>query len=111
VLESFVAPGVDRREIRRLKRGTYPIEDSLDLHGFTAAAARPELLRFLEASRHKRQRCVCIVHGRGLHSKEHVSVLRARVREWLASVPAVLAFTDAPASDGGSGAVYVLLRR
>jgi DNA-nicking Smr family endonuclease len=111
VPHAFVAPGVDRREIRRLKRGAYPVEDLLDLHGFTAAAASAELVRFLETSRHKGHRCVCIVHGRGLHSKEHVSVLRARVRELLASMPAVLAFTDAPAADGGSGAAYVLLRR
>ena len=111
VPDAFVAAGVDRREIRRLKRGTYRVESSLDLHGFTAATACTELARFLETSRHTRHRCVCIVHGRGLHSKEHVPILRARVRELLISTPAVLAFTDAPVSDGGAGAVYVLLRR
>ena len=77
----------------------------------TAAEACTDVARFVENSRHKRRRCVCIVHGRGLHSKDQVSVLKTRVRASLESNPLVLACTDAPPSDGGAGAVYVLLRR
>ena len=109
--EDFVAPGVDRREIRKLKRGEYVAADRRDLHGTTAAAACANVKQFLETSRHHRHRCICIVHGRGLRSPGGVAVLKARVRECLRSHRAVLAFADAPRSDGGAGAVYVLLRK
>jgi DNA-nicking Smr family endonuclease len=109
--EDFAAPGVDRREIRKLKRGEYAAADRRDLHGMTAAAACASVKQFLESSRHSRHRCVCIVHGRGLRSPGGVAVLKGRVREYLRSHRAVLAYADAPRSDGGAGAVYVLLRR
>jgi len=109
--EDFTAPGVDRREIRKLKRGEYDIADRLDLHGLTAVEACTSVGRFIEKNRHGRRRCVCIVHGRGLHSEEHASVLKPRVRTYLTSHRSVLAFADAPRSDGGAGAVYVLLRK
>jgi DNA-nicking Smr family endonuclease len=107
----FAADGVDRREIRRLKRGDYRPAVHCDLHGLTANAARAQVQQVLAASRREQHRCVCIVHGRGVRSPGGVAVLKARVRELLKSHPAVLAFADAPPSDGGSGAVYVLLRR
>jgi DNA-nicking Smr family endonuclease len=109
-LEDFAAPGVDRREIRKLKRGAYAAEDRSDLHGKTAADGCASVRRFLENSRHRGYRCVCIVHGRGLHSKGSAPVVKARVRDLLRTHPSVLAFADAPRSDGGTGAVYVLLR-
>ena len=109
--EEFAAHGVDRREIRKLTRGEYAAADRRDLHGMTAAVACAIVKRFLETSRHNRHRCVCIVHGRGLRSPGGVPVLKARVRECLRSHPAVLAYANAPRSDGGAGAVYVLLRR
>jgi DNA-nicking Smr family endonuclease len=109
--EDFVAPGVDRREIRRLRRGTYTVQARMDLHGHTLAEAAVSVHRFIERSRQTRHRCVCIVHGRGLNSPGGVSVLREPVREHLTRLPSVLAFCDAPQGDGGAGAVYVLLRR
>lgn len=109
--EDFAAHGVDRREIKKLKRGQYPVEGRRDLHGMTAAEARTAVARFIDNSGHRQLRCVCIVHGRGLHSQGKVSVLRARVREFLRSHQSVLAYADAPPSDGGAGAVYVLLRK
>ena len=108
--EAFAAPGVDRRVIRKLKRGEYPAADRCDLHGMTAAEASARVKQFIESSRHGRHRCVCIVHGRGLHSASKISILRARVRTSLRSNRSVLAYADAPRSDGGAGAVYVLLR-
>jgi DNA-nicking Smr family endonuclease len=109
--EDFTADGVDRREIRKLKRGDYTVEGRLDLHGRTAADACPDVRRFVEQSRRSRHRCVAIVHGRGLHSEGRASILKPRVRACLRSLQSVLAFSDAPRSDGGAGAVYVLLRR
>jgi DNA-nicking Smr family endonuclease len=111
VESSFVAPGVDRRELRRLKRGEHAIKRRLDLHGLKADEALARVNRFLERSRHARHRAVCIVHGRGLNSRDGIAILKARVRKSLQSHRAVLAFTDAPPGDGGTGAVYVLLRK
>jgi DNA-nicking Smr family endonuclease len=107
----FVAPGVDRRELRKLRRGTYTIQHRLDLHGQTLASASTSVHRFIQESRSARHRCVCIVHGRGLNSPGGVSVLKGAVRQQLTRMPGVLAFCDAPTADGGTGAVYVLLRR
>ena len=107
----FAAHGVDRREVRKLKRGDYPAASRCDLHGLTSDAAQETVRQFLQASRHRHHRCVCIVHGRGLRSPGGVAVLKARVRQFLRGNPAVLAYADAPPADGGAGAVYVLLRR
>jgi len=107
----FVAHGVDRREVKKLKRGEYIVRDRRDLHGMTGADAVASVGRFIENSRHAGHRCVCIIHGRGLHSKGNAPILKTRVREYLTSHRSVLAYTDAPVSEGGSGAVCVLLRK
>jgi DNA-nicking Smr family endonuclease len=107
---AFVAPGVDRRELRKLKRGDHAAGDRLDLHGLMATEAVAQVTRFIDCSR-SRHRCVCIVHGRGLHSEGNVAILKARVRAALRQHRAVLAYSDAPRGDGGAGAVYVLLRK
>jgi DNA-nicking Smr family endonuclease len=106
----FVAAGVDRRELRKLKRGDYAPGRRLDLHGQTAAEAVARVKAFIDGA-HRSHRCVCIVHGRGLHSEGNVSVLRTTVRACLRQHRAVLAYADAPRDDGGPGAVYVLLRK
>jgi DNA-nicking Smr family endonuclease len=77
----------------------------------TAADAGRRVAQFIENSRHARYRCISIVHGKGLNSADGVSRLRERVREVLMRSEAVLAFAPAPSSAGGSGAVYVLLRK
>ena len=107
---AFAAPGVDRRELRKLKRGDYPAGSRLDLHGMTAAEAVARVMRFIDNG-HRRHRCVCIIHGRGLHSEANVSILKTRVRACLRTHRSVLAYADAPRGDGGAGAVYVLLRK
>jgi DNA-nicking Smr family endonuclease len=104
----FVTAGVDRRVLRKLRRGQYVPGRRLDLHGLTSTAALRQVGLFIEANR-RAYRCVAIVHGRGLHSRGK-AVLRADVRALLRSHRAVLAYSDAPRDDGGSGAVYVLLR-
>ena len=104
-------PGVQQRVIRRLRRGDYMIQGAVDLHGHTVPEARTRLVDFLAEARRRQLRCVRIVHGKGLRSLGGRGVLKSRVVTWLAHRDDVLAFCSAPNHDGGTGAVYVLLRR
>jgi DNA-nicking Smr family endonuclease len=109
--DDYVAPGVDVREIRKLRRGDHAVRGRLDLHGMMVSEASRSVAQFIERSRHARHRCVCIIHGKGLNSAGGVSTLRRVTREVLMRTSSVLAFASAPPSGGGAGAVYVLLRR
>ncbi len=106
--------GMDPRIVRRLRRGEFAYQAHLDLHGMTADEARPAIDRFLLDAYRSGKRCVLIIHGRGLNSRHQIPVLKRRVAGWLARGQwsrFVLAFTSARQCDGGSGALYVLLRR
>ena len=105
----YVSAGVDRRELRKLRRGQYVPGRRLDLHGLTRRAAVAASLRLIESARGA-YRCVAIVHGRGLHSSGK-AIIKIDVRAMLRAHVSVLAYADAPRDDGGTGAVYVLLRR
>ena len=108
------ANGVDRRLVRRLRGGEFAYQAHLDLHGMKTDEARIAVDRFLQHAHRQGQRCVLIVHGRGLNSKDQVPVLKHRLAGWLARgawARLVLAFTSARPCDGGAGALYVLLRR
>lgn len=112
-IEGF-APGLDARILRRMRRGHYSIQAHCDLHGLTREEAKKELNLFIEESHRRGRRLVLVVCGRGLHSKDQIPVLREGLRIWLSRGRIsryVLAFTSAQRSDGGTGAVYVLLRR
>ncbi|MBW1854298.1 MAG: Smr/MutS family protein [Deltaproteobacteria bacterium] len=106
--------GVNRKIMRRLKRGQIPVQDHIDLHGLTKQEAEEEVRDFLVQSHRHSLRCVLIVHGRGLNSPDSLPVLKERLPVWLNRGPArksVLAFASARPYDGGTGAIYVLLRR
>ena len=108
------ASGVDRRIVRRLRRGEYSVQAHLDLHGLTRDEARAEVERFVTLARTRGLRCVLIVHGRGLNSKDKIPVLKQSVVAWLQRGrmgKGVLAFATARPHDGGAGAVYVLLKK
>jgi DNA-nicking Smr family endonuclease len=107
---SFRRPGVRDQTLRQLRRGRFPVEDELDLHGLNQAAAREQLAEFIASSRHAGLRCVRVVHGKGYRSGARGPVLKIAVNTWLKRHADVLAFTSARAIDGGTGAVYVLLR-
>jgi DNA-nicking Smr family endonuclease len=107
---SFQRAGVRTQVVRRLRRGLIPIEDELDLHGLSQTAARYQLAEFLTYSRNAGRRCVRIVHGKGSRSGARGPVLKMAVDLWLRRHLDVMAFTSARAIDGGTGAVYVLLR-
>lgn len=107
---SFLRPGLSRQTLRRLRRGYWGIQAQLDLHGFTREEARRELIAFLDDSHRRGFRCVRVIHGKGLSSRNHEPVLKARIGGWLSERNDVLAFCQARPEDGGSGAVLVLLR-
>ncbi len=105
---------LDPRLLRKLSDGEIALQGHVDLHGLTREEARTALERFLLASRQAGKRCVLVVHGRGLHSKDQIPVLKTSVQLWLTRgriARWVLAFSTARPHDGGAGAVYVLLRR
>jgi DNA-nicking Smr family endonuclease len=106
--------GLDANLARKLRRGEFAVQGHVDLHGMTRDEAKGTVEKFLRSSRQAGKRCVLIVHGRGLHSKDQLPVLKDALRTWLATgrfARHVLAFATARPVDGGAGAIYVLLRR
>lgn len=104
-------PGLQSTVFRKLRRGHYVVAASLDLHGMTVAEAKPEVVRFLDEAHARDQRCIKIIHGKGLRSRHRGPVLKNKLAVWLKRRKDVLAYVSAPQRDGGTGAVYVLLRR
>jgi DNA-nicking Smr family endonuclease len=108
----FVRPGIQKAVLRQLRNGQIQIEDELDLHGYTAIESEHRLRMFLYSARVPgRQRAVRVIHGKGLGSADGKPVLKYKVAECLRTSDAVLAFCLARLSEGGSGAVHVLLKR
>jgi DNA-nicking Smr family endonuclease len=107
-------PEVDRASFRRLRRGEWPVDGRLDLHGLTAGGAREAVEAFVRRSRARGDRVLLLVHGKGEHSPGGRGVLRGEIAAWLSqgeASHAVAAFATATNDDGGEGALYVLLRR
>jgi DNA-nicking Smr family endonuclease len=107
-------PGLDPAIVRRLRRGEFAVQGHIDLHGMTRDGAKAAVDEFLKKSRAAGKRCVLLVHGRGIHSKDQVPILKDALKHWLATARFgrhVLAFATARPVDGGAGALYVLLRR
>jgi len=107
-------PGLDVGIVRRLRRGEFAVQGHIDLHGMTREEAKSAVDAFLKKERSAGKRCVLLVHGRGLHSKDQVPILKDALKHWLATARFgrhVLAFATARPVDGGAGAIYVLLRR
>ena len=106
---SFRRPGIGPEVVRQLRRGKWVIQAQIDLHGMRRDEAREKMAAFLrEATRHG-LRCVRVVHGKGHGSPGREPVLKAKVRTWLVQKNEVLVFVQAKASDGGAGALLVLL--
>jgi DNA-nicking Smr family endonuclease len=107
----FNRPSVSHRTMRKLSRGGYRVEAELDLHGMTVAEAELRLTEFIGRWLAEGRECVQVVHGKGLGSGTRGPVLKRGVNRWLRQWDNVLAFVPSRQADGGSGAVYVLLRR
>jgi DNA-nicking Smr family endonuclease len=106
--------GFDHKVLRQLRRGEFALQGHLDLHGLNRDEARAAVARFINQAAGEGKRCVLIVHGRGLRSKDQIPVLKEKLKAWLTrgSIGTkVLAFATARPYDGGAGAAYVLLRR
>jgi DNA-nicking Smr family endonuclease len=106
----FRRDGLSQEHIRKLRRGHWKIQDHLDLHGLIATEARALTAAFLAHSIRNGLRCVRIVHGKGLSSPNREPVLKKKLSGWLAQRDEVLAYCQAPPTEGGGGAVLVLLR-
>ena len=103
--------GLQDRVFRKLKRGQLPISAELDLHGMIADKAKKALDKFmLHARNFKGQTCVRIIHGKGYGSKDGRPVIKQYIQMWLQGHSKVLAYCTCQAADGGTGAVYVLLK-
>ncbi len=107
----FARTGIQSRVIRKLKRGQYKIEAEIDLHGLNVEAAREAISQFLMICQNDGNRCVRIIHGKGLSSKHKGPVLKQMVNRWMRQRKEVLAFTSAVPQHGGTGAIVVLLKR
>ena len=107
---SFVRNGISAQTLRKLRRGHWVLQDELDLHGLTTLEARQLLVEFLNHCARRALRCVRIIHGKGLRSKNREPVLKQKVANWLMQREEILAFCQARRADGGSGAVVVLLK-
>lgn len=108
---SYCRPGLQQSVLRKLRRGQFRVGGVLDLHGLTVADARQVLSTFLHHARRDQLTCVRIIHGKGNGSRHRGPVLKQKVNHWLQQRDEVLAFCSARPVDGGTGAVYVLLRR
>lgn len=106
---SFRRPGIGPEVVRKLRRGVWAIQAQLDLHGLRRDDARLALAHFIAESRRRGVRCVRVVHGKGNGSPGREPVLKGKVKSWLVQKQEVIAFTQARASEGGNGALLVLL--
>jgi len=107
---SFCRSGIQNGVFRKLRTGSYKISDELDLHGCTLKQAKQTLVYYLQEAIQFEGCCVRIIHGKGHRSGNNKPVLKTHVNHWLSEHERVLAFHSAKAKDGGTGAVYVLLK-
>ena len=107
---AFLRDGISRHVLRQLRRGHWVVQAGIDLHGMIRSEAAAHIAHFLQDCCARGLRCVRIVHGKGLGSKNREPVLKNKLRLWLPRRDEVLAYCQAPDDDGGSGAVLVLLK-
>ena len=108
---SFCSDGIQKNVFKKLRSGGYRISDELDLHGSNIKQAKEILVYYLQEAVQFEGCCIRIIHGKGLSSGKQKSVLKTYINHWLSEHERVLAFHSAKVKDGGTGAVYLLLKR
>jgi|GEM_PF-6865143 len=104
-------PGVSQTLFNQLCQGELLIESSLDLHGLTELEAQEKTRTFIQTSQAYQCRVVLLITGKGMRG---LSILKGSCVDWLISAPLnqwVIAFASATDADGGSGALYVMLKK
>lgn len=112
--EEFLAwtgNGVQDGQLRKLKAGQIAFDGSIDLHGMTVEKARSLLWDFLAEATQLEVRCVRVTHGKAVRKDGRKPILKSHVNTWLRQHPKVLAFSSCLPRHGGTGSVYVLLKR
>ena len=107
---NFSAPGIGPDVMKKMRKGHWPVQDELDLHGKRRDEARQAVDDFLLKAKRRNYRCVCVIYGRGFGSRGGEPVLKSMVHSWLVQTEGVIAFCQARAEEGGEGAIMVLLR-
>lgn len=113
-----IAP-IDKHERRQVVRGTRAIDARIDLHGMRQVEAHGALRGFLAIAQMRGYSMVLVITGKGgggdmAFSGDERGVLRRVVPQWLRMPdlrPLILGFEEAHHGHGGSGALYVRLRR
>ena len=107
---SFVLPTLPRKTLSKLRKGQFGVNASVDLHGLTSQQAKQELSRFLHYSVEEGYQCIHIIHGKGYRSTNDHPILKNDINVWLRQHQDIQAFCSTPPKDGGTGAVFVLLK-
>ncbi|MDC0183336.1 Smr/MutS family protein [Nitrosomonadales bacterium] len=107
----FLRSGHSPEILKKLKKGYWVVQGSIDLHGMISQEAKSYIVDFIQDCKKRHVRCIRIIHGKGIGSKNKEPVLRNKVKNWLAQKDEVIAYAQAPKHDGGSGAVIVLLKQ
>ena len=106
----YLRTGQSPDVLSKLRRGFWVVQAQIDLHGLISDEAREYVAEFLSNCKKRNIRCVRIVHGKGLGSRNREPVLKHKLRNWLIQKDEVIAYAQAKPEDGGSGAVIVLLK-
>ncbi|WP_296060570.1 Smr/MutS family protein [uncultured Amphritea sp.] len=107
----YATPGVQLKLMKRLKQGHIPWDAGLDLHGYIIDDARTELSSFIRECSNQQLRCVMVIHGKSNNVESQHALMKSYVNDWLRQMDPVIAFSSAQPKDGGTGALYVLLKR
>ena len=107
----YATPGVQLKLMKRLKQGHIPWDAGLDLHGYIIDDARTELSSFIRECSIRQLRCVMVIHGKSNSVESQHALMKSYVNDWLRQMEQVIAFSSAQPKDGGTGALYVLLKR
>ena len=106
----YLRAGQSPDVLSKLRRGFWVVQAQIDLHGLISDEAREYVAEFLSSCKKRNIRCVRIVHGKGLGSRNREPILKNKLRNWLIQKDEVIAYAQAKPEDGGSGAVIVLLK-